>query len=75
MVKRNLSKPFSIAGFFLGEIYMLAIVLAPRATGDIPPVAYQIKLALGLALFCGPFGALIGLGAGLLVSAILPPRK
>ncbi len=75
MQKRNLSKPFSIAGFVLGEIYMLFIVFAPRHAGDVPTLAYNIKLALTLSVFCGVFGALIGLGIGLLVSAALPPKK
>jgi hypothetical protein len=74
MTKRNLSKPFSIAGFVLGEIYMLAIVFGHSPTGEIVPLAYQFKRMLALAPFCGVSGALIGLGIGLLVSAILPKR-
>jgi hypothetical protein len=74
MTKRNLSKPFSIAGFVLGEIYMLAIVFGHSPTGEIVPLGYQFKRMLALAPFCGVSGALIGLGIGLLVSAILPKR-
>ena len=75
MLKRNLSKPFSIAGFIFGELYMIAFLFAPRKTGEVVPMAYQIKTALVLSPFCGVFGALIGLGIGLLVSALMPPRK
>ena len=75
MLKRNLSKPFSIAGLIFGELYMVAFLFAPRKTGELVPIAYQIKTALVLAPFCGVFGALIGMGLGLLVSAALPPRK
>ena len=70
---RNLTKPFSIAGFILGEIYMLFTVLAPQH-GVTPPVDFQIPAVLTAALFFGPFGALVGLGIGLLVGAVLPKR-
>lgn len=74
MTKRNLSKPFSIAGLILGEIYMLAIVFGRSPSGEVVPWMYQIKRVFVLAPFCGIFGALIGLGVGLLVSALLPKR-
>lgn len=70
---RNVTKPFSIAGFILGEIYMLFTVLAPQH-GVTPPVDDQIRIVLTAALFFGPFGALVGLGIGLLVGAVLPKK-
>ena len=70
---RNVTKPFSIAGFILGEIYMLFTVLAPQH-GATPPVDFQIWAVLTAALFFGPFGALVGLGIGLLVGAVLPKK-
>jgi hypothetical protein len=75
MRKRNLSKPFSIAGFIFGELYMLAFVLAPSHSGEIVPVSHQVWRIVSLMPFCGIFGALMGMGIGLLVSAALPPRK
>jgi hypothetical protein len=74
MTKRNLSKPFSIAGFILGVIYAFFIVFGRAPSGEIVPLSYQVQKFLVLTLFCGVFGALIGLGVGLLISAILPKR-
>ncbi len=103
---RNVTKPFSIAGFILGELYMLYTVLAPQHGGatpfDVvflastsaasiagpfqffalltplytaaPPVGFQIWAVLSAGLFFGPFGALIGMGLGLLVGAVLPKK-
>ena len=87
---RNLAKPFSIAGFVFGELYMVYTVLAPHrkgasapltmplpvdlasapAAGSIPLDALLMKLAVA-AVFFGLFGALIGLGLGLLISGML----
>lgn len=74
MASRNLTKPFSIGGFILGEIYNFFIVFGTSPSHEVVPMAHQIKRLLSLALFCGPFGALIGLGIGLLVMACLPKR-
>jgi hypothetical protein len=71
MLNRNLTKPFSIAGFVLGEVYMLFIVFAPSRSGETVPLAHQFWRVVSLAGFCGVSGALIGLGVGLLVSALL----
>jgi hypothetical protein len=74
MGKPNLAKPFAIAGFVLGEIYMFFAVVAPYHTGaPIPGGALAWKVVLS-ALFFGPFGALVGTGVGLLVSALLPKK-
>ena len=75
MLKRNLSKPFSIAGLVFGELYMLAFVFAPSKSGEIVPMAHQFWRIVSLAPFCGIFGALMGMGVGLLVSAMLPPKE
>lgn len=73
-MRRNLSKPFTIAGFVLGEIYMLFAVLAPYRTGaPIPAEALAWKI-IGSAVFLGPCGGAVGLGIGLIVSALLPKR-
>ncbi len=87
MQVRNLAKPFSIAGFIFGEIYMLLVCLAPYRKGPpvpltlaMPPLepsslapgtpipfdALAIKIAVS-SIFFGPFGAMIGLGVGLLI--------
>lgn len=93
---RNLTKPFSIAGFVLAEIYMLFVVLAPIRSVMPAPVSYALATHYGvlaplassmpipgdylawrvliLACFFGPFGALVGMGLGLIVGAILPKR-
>jgi hypothetical protein len=74
MRTRNFAKPFAIAGFFLGEIYMFFAVVAPYHTGaPIPGSALAWKVAFS-AIFFGPFGALVGTGVGLLVSALWPKR-
>jgi hypothetical protein len=74
MANRNMTKPFSIGGFILGEIYMLAIVFGRSPTNEVIPLAHQLKRMLALAPFCGVFGALIGLGIGLLVTALISKR-
>ena len=74
MPRRNLSKPFSIAGFIIGEIYMAFIVFAPSRSGEIVPLAHQIKRVVALIPFCGVFGALIGFGIGLIVMSLMPKR-
>ncbi|HEX5177349.1 MAG TPA: hypothetical protein VFV83_09985, partial [Chthoniobacteraceae bacterium] len=74
MDRRNLAKPFAIAGFVLGEIYMFFAVVAPYHTGaPIPGEALAWKVVFS-AIFFGPFGALVGTGVGLLVSALLPRK-
>lgn len=71
MLRRNLAKPFTIAGFLLGEIYMFFTVLAPSGA-DAPAAGSPVFLrVLTSALFFGPFGAAIGLGIGLLISALI----
>lgn len=92
MPARNLTKPFSIAGFVLGEVYMVLLCLAPYRQGpprplpmgielpippsDLPPGtpipvdALMLKMAVS-AIFFGPFGALVGLGLGLLIGGLL----
>jgi hypothetical protein len=71
---RNVTKPFSIAGFVLAEIYMLFTVLAPLKSGLPVPGDYLVWRVLCAAIFFGPLGALVGLGIGLLVGAVLPKR-
>ena len=74
MQHRSLAKPFTIGGFILGEIYMLVAVLAPYRTGaPIPWGALSAKI-LASSIFFGPFGAAVGLGVGLLVSALVSRR-
>ena len=75
MLRRNLAKPFTIAGFFGGEIYMLFTVLSPSTAGVIVPNATLFWRVLTSALFFGPFGAAVGLGIGLLISALLESKK
>ncbi len=89
---RNYTKPFSIAGFILGEIYMLYTVLAPYRKGPpvplkmplppenplpadltIPMSVFIFKLSAS-SIFFGVFGALVGLGIGLLVTGLLAKR-
>lgn len=92
MLRRNFAKPFSIAGFILGEIYMLLLCLAPYRKGPsgrlpmnvelpvapsdlpagapIPTDALILKMAVS-AIFFGPFGALVGMGIGLLIGGLM----
>ncbi len=92
MPSRNLAKPFSIAGFVLGEVYMVLLCLAPYRKAPpprlpmgvelpippstlppgtpIPTDALALKMAVS-AIFFGPFGALVGMGIGLLIGALL----
>lgn len=74
MAQRNLTKPFSIAGFILGEIYMFFVVFGNSPTGEVVPLSHQIGRVIVLSMFFGVFGALVGGGIGLLVSALLPKR-
>jgi hypothetical protein len=67
---RNFTKPFSIAGFVLGIIYAAATAFAPSRTGEIVPVAHEFKRLLAIAPFVGISGALVGLGLGLLATAL-----
>jgi hypothetical protein len=70
---RNVTKPFSIGGFILGEIYMLFAALAPQH-GVTPPGDYLVWRVICSAIFFGPLGALVGAGVGLLVGSVLPKR-
>lgn len=67
---RNLAKPFSIAGFLVAEIYMLFVVLGPNTAGVEAPLGAMIARIVAAALFFGPFGALVGMGVGLLVTGL-----
>jgi hypothetical protein len=70
----NLVKLFTIAGFVFGEIYMLYAVLAPYRTGAAIPASALVWKIIASAFFFGPFGAAVGLGVGLLVSALFSKR-
>jgi hypothetical protein len=91
MRRVNLVKACSIIGFFLAEIYMLFVVLAPNvpgktsrmlvpevlipkehgvAPGAQPPLGVKVKRILVGGFFFGPFGALAGLGVGLLLEGL-----
>jgi hypothetical protein len=88
MLVRNYAKPFCIAGFILGEIYMLFVVLAPygkdRGRGLPAPIPMEESVAAGTpvptgamaariiacGMLFGPFGGLVGLGVGLVVSGV-----
>ncbi len=76
MQPRNLTKPFSIAGFIFGEAYMLFAALAPSYSNG-APVEFAGKLARIAAgiIFFGPFGAAMGLGVGILVGALWKKQK
>jgi len=74
MQVRSLAKPFTIAGFILGEIFMLFVVLAPYRTGAEIPLWSLIGKIFASSLFFGPFGAAAGLGLGFIVAALLPKR-
>jgi hypothetical protein len=67
-VSPNLIKPFFIAGFIVGELYVALLLLAPTAPGH-PGVHWSGALT-AIFLF-GPFGGAAGGGVGLLVSAII----
>ncbi len=71
---RNLTKPFTIAGFILGEIYMLFAALAPYYNGTEVPLDGKLMRIFAGAFFFGPFGAAAGLGIGLLVGAVWRKR-
>ncbi|MDB6153354.1 MAG: hypothetical protein JWL90_1807 [Chthoniobacteraceae bacterium] len=75
MRPRNLTKPFTIAGFVLGEIYMLFAALAPYHDGTQIPLMGKVMRILGTAIFFGPFGAAAGMGIGLLVGAIWQKKE
>jgi hypothetical protein len=74
MAGRNLTKPFSIAGFIFGELYLCFAALAPYHTGEEVPLAGKIWRIVVSSLFFGPFGAVVGMGIGLLVGALLSKR-
>jgi hypothetical protein len=75
MHRRNFAKVFTIAGFVLGEIYMLFTVLAPYRTGAAIPTSALIWKTATSAIFFGPFGAALGLGIGLLLAGLLRRDK
>lgn len=66
-VTPNLIKPFTIAGFILGELYMVFTVLGPDKSGMEVPWTGIIARLTGASLFFGPFGAAAGMGVGMLV--------
>ena len=91
MSARNYTKPFSIAGIVLAEIYMFFTVLAPLRKGPpipisvpmqpvtIPadtaaPLGHRVLELILLSPFFALFGALVGLGIGLLVTGLLSKR-
>jgi hypothetical protein len=65
-----LGKPFTIAGFVAGEAYMLFAVLAPNLKGTTVPWGAMVERCLIAALFFGPFGGAVGLGAWMLFQAL-----
>ena len=71
MSARNLTKPVSIAGFILGEIYLIFAALAPYPNGVEVQLSGKIWRILVGSLFLGPFGAVAGMGVGLLVGGLL----
>ena len=92
MPARNFTKPFSLVGLLLGEIYMFYTVLAPYHQGPAGPILYPlpaedpalvaaamqhaqplsgvIMKLLVCGVFFGIFGALVGLGFGLLATGL-----
>ena len=64
----NLVKPFFIAGFILGELYVALLLLAPKAPGH---AGVHWSGALTAILLFGPFGGAAGGGVGLLLSALI----
>jgi hypothetical protein len=68
----NLVKRFAFGGLIFGEIYWVLVCLAPNAKGTPAPPADAIfmRLAAG-AIFMGPFGAAVGVGLGLLATALV----
>ncbi|MHA3775211.1 hypothetical protein ACXR0O_27115 [Verrucomicrobiota bacterium sgz303538] len=71
-MSRNFTKPFFIAGFILGELYVVLLLLAPTAPGN---AGVHWSGALTAILLFGPFGGAAGGGIGLLVSAIASKLK
>ncbi len=73
---RNYAKPFSIAGFVFGEVYMLFTFLAPNLKGGPPvPIEASVMRVLVGAIFLGPFGAAAGMGVGLLVTGAISLQR
>lgn len=71
---RNVTKPFTIGGFILGEIYLLFAALAPYHTGETLPLTGKLMRIAAGSIFFGPFGAALGMGVGLIVGAFLKKR-
>lgn len=67
----NFAKWFSIAGFVAGEVYMVFTALAPNLKGVELPWHAAVGRLVALSLFFGPFGALAGLGVGLLLGGLV----
>ena len=74
MQQRNYPKIFGLLGASLGLIYMLFTVLAPLRSGEVVPWPHQIWRIISLSPFFAVFGALVGLGVGLLVAGLLKKR-
>jgi hypothetical protein len=74
MGRRNLAKPFAIAGFVARRnLHVLRRdrAVSYRRSDSGSALAWKVVFS---AIFFGPFGALIGTGVGLLVSAFLPKK-
>ena len=61
----------SIAGFVAGEIYLGFAALAPYPNGTEVQLAGKIWRIAAASLFFGPFGAVVGMGIGLLLTGLL----
>ncbi len=55
----------------MAELYMVFTVLGPNTAGVEPPTLAMILRLLTASIFFGLFGALAGMGIGLLVTALV----